>query len=268
MNQSRSFRRWLRHADRSSNYSARRLAFTLIELLVTISIIAILTGILLPALSRAKESGRRAVCLSNLRQIGLGLSLYVGDYGAYPYFLKTPKPAQDNGTIDVPLQPYTKNFWTNALWKCPSYKGTTTNTGMSFDSGLGVWTLTDAWAGSYAYNPNGTASLDHYPLGLGGYRSPGFDYLGRREFEIRMPSQMIAFGDSQFGDPTYKVDLPDTMTVWGSGVVRAADFHRCSHGIRFQIVFCDNHVEFLNRNHLFGTNEAVRRQWNYDFQPH
>ena len=62
----------------------RRKYFTLIELLVVIAIIAVLAAMLLPSLTEAKERAKIPLCLSSLRQVGIMMSLYCGDYGSVP----------------------------------------------------------------------------------------------------------------------------------------------------------------------------------------
>jgi prepilin-type N-terminal cleavage/methylation domain-containing protein/prepilin-type processing-associated H-X9-DG protein len=91
-------------------------AFTLIELLVVIAIIAILAAILFPVFARARENARRASCMSNLKQMGIGMMMYVQDYDeTFP-----SRYSVNNGVTEywwMLLQPYTKS---KQLFRCPS----------------------------------------------------------------------------------------------------------------------------------------------------
>ncbi len=122
----------------------KRKGFTLIELLVVIAIIAILAGMLLPAFSKAKDKGNMAVCRSNLKQLGLAMIMYTGDYddtmpgtasqNAYEPMVEdwifwNLKPRQGNDKSKPPsyytnvansaISPYIGNF-NPKLFRCPS----------------------------------------------------------------------------------------------------------------------------------------------------
>jgi prepilin-type N-terminal cleavage/methylation domain-containing protein/prepilin-type processing-associated H-X9-DG protein len=94
--------------------------FTLIELLVVIAIIAILAAILFPVFARAREKARQSSCQSNLKQLGLGLTMYAQDYDerlAPRYYRYNPSVAGGPNWCDHLIQPYVKNTQVNL---CPS----------------------------------------------------------------------------------------------------------------------------------------------------
>jgi len=111
--------------------------FTLIELLVVITIIAILAAILFPVFARAKAAAKQTACLSNLKQIGTSITLYMGDHDdLFPYAVDASDKfdpdiwsheptfqAQIPHMLELPdaLFPYTKN---REIFKCPSDSGT------------------------------------------------------------------------------------------------------------------------------------------------
>lgn len=126
--------------------------FTLIELLVVIAIIAILSAILFPVFSKARESARRSSCASNLKQIGIATMMYIQDFDETYPVASLEVPSSDgmaNYTISYwfnVLQPYAKN---RNIWYCPTAGRIDT----SATSGI------QQYSGGYGYNACGTGAI-------------------------------------------------------------------------------------------------------------
>ena len=140
--------------------------FTLIELLVVIAIIGILAGILLPVLGKAKESARQVQCASNLKQIGLAISMFASDHGGnFPTggssvtgtAASTTDAANERYSLGQLFDQYVTD---RKVFKCPS------DSSVADTLGSGVMTLTtsptsfNAGSCSYGYDDNHNSSND------------------------------------------------------------------------------------------------------------
>jgi prepilin-type N-terminal cleavage/methylation domain-containing protein len=131
----------------------KKFGFTLIELLVVIAIIAILAAILFPVFARARENARRASCMSNMKQIGLGVLMYTQDYDENFPRLSYSVATSTNFYWFQALHPYLKS---KQIWVCPSesrmgmgYQVRQSDTPRAYIAD-GIWSDAD----SVHYSPN------------------------------------------------------------------------------------------------------------------
>jgi len=255
-----------------------RLGFTLIELLVVIAIIAILAALLLPALSSAKASAHRVKCMSNLRQLGLGLSMYTDDFSHYPLYRADVAAPPSSLWWYEALEPYTKAKWWQPLYLCPAFQGQEYS-----DPKNRAYISTADWRNpmlnSYGYNVWGVGfNLDPYGLGLGG-RTMAAPPPSLPTSRVVAPSDLIAMGDSyasgyESGSISLSGDQPWIgSNLPGGGVVvpekrweRAAEQR---HRGKLNTVFCDGHVESIKvKRLLYDRDEAALKRWNNDNRSH
>ena len=176
-----------------------RLGFTLIELLVVIAIIAILAGMLLPALARAKETGRRIACANNIRQVAFSLQMYADDHvGWYPERNTGPRWSER-------LRPFYADV---RVLRCPSDGPKVPQTGVGGTNGFPG----DAAPRTFIFN----GWNDYFKPAIDGEKGSKVEneeamnlMMGRsmRENTIANPTETILFGEKENESTHYYMDI-------------------------------------------------------------
>jgi len=235
--------------QRSKRLSNAPRAFTLIELLVVIAIIAILAAILFPVFAQAREKARQTSCLSNLKQIGVGLMMYSQDYDEQlpPAWIGYPNVNWPGVArwMDV-VQPYVKN---TQIFSCPSSntKYVPVPPGQTVD-GAGVADKNGGYAMNVAYYEANTVDAASPP-------TPVFDKAG--EFpkslaQVADPAGTAYVFDFFNGGGSFQcawpsiAGQPEVVTTVTPRTLGPGGWLRETHQGQINILFCDGHAKAAN----------------------
>jgi prepilin-type processing-associated H-X9-DG protein/prepilin-type N-terminal cleavage/methylation domain-containing protein len=242
--------------------------FTLVELLVVIGIIAVLIGILLPALNSARRSANQVTCSSNLRQMGIATVMYINEFKYYPGCWGKDNAGNVFAIWPTRLRRYMKG--SQGAFRCPTRDAglfewqkkttppvaTALETGYGYDIGESLL-MRDAGFFSYGYNDwgagqikGGQITMDGSPTvsskqrGLGGdvYNPGGKELKASR---VRRSAEMIEIADRNTNYPSatvvyrYNIDPADELEA-------PEPIHKGGSNI----LWCDGHVTWKDQREL------------------
>ena len=237
-------------------------AFTLVELLVVVAIIAILAAILFPVFARARENARRASCLSNLKQIGLGFLQYNQDYDENCPLISFPSPALSWTTS---TQPYLKSV---QIFRCPS------DSAARWDA-ANLPPNPPPYTTSYVFNvwfaPTKTDPVTGAPDGysnLAKVSEPARSIILSEKGDLSATSMVASadhFHPMYWGAPSEESSMMMTGAVWDAPTNRPIELATKRHFDGFNNLYADGHAKWNRFDQItsYPNADAIVAQGNF-----